>query len=140
MSINEATKANLRRKSGFIDEVQSKNGVPLFSWILFGFITRNGRESLVSRATAHLGELDGGLSHSRWFCRSGGLRRRYRTGEFRAQNMGVASRSESPRRSTKGTSFKFGTLAGLVSDQNWVGESLWGAPMPCTAGPSMGLI
>ena len=33
MSINEATKANLRRKSGFIDEVQRKNGVPLFSWV-----------------------------------------------------------------------------------------------------------
>ena len=33
MSINEATKANLRRKSGFVDNVQEVDGIPLFSWI-----------------------------------------------------------------------------------------------------------
>ena len=33
MKLNEATKANLLRKSGFIDEVQLIDGVPLFSWI-----------------------------------------------------------------------------------------------------------
>ena len=33
MSINEATKANLRRKSGFVDIVQKIGDVPLFSWI-----------------------------------------------------------------------------------------------------------
>ena len=33
MSINEATKANLRRKSGFVDIVQKIDGVPLFSWV-----------------------------------------------------------------------------------------------------------
>ena len=33
MSMNEATKANLRRKSGFVDDVQKIDGVPLFSWI-----------------------------------------------------------------------------------------------------------
>ena len=33
MKLNEATKANLLRKSGFIDDVQLINDVPLFSWI-----------------------------------------------------------------------------------------------------------
>jgi len=33
MSLNEATKANLRRKSEFIDDVQLIDGMPLFSWI-----------------------------------------------------------------------------------------------------------
>ncbi|MBM85019.1 MAG: hypothetical protein CMM47_03230 [Rhodospirillaceae bacterium] len=31
--LNEATKRNLRRKSFYVDEVQIKNGTPLFSWI-----------------------------------------------------------------------------------------------------------
>jgi len=33
MAITEATKANLRRKSGFVDNVQVIDGVPLFSWV-----------------------------------------------------------------------------------------------------------
>jgi len=33
MSLNKATKANLLRKSDFIDDVQLIDGVPLFSWI-----------------------------------------------------------------------------------------------------------
>ena len=33
MTITEATKANLRRKSGFVDDVQKIDGIPLFSWI-----------------------------------------------------------------------------------------------------------
>jgi uncharacterized Fe-S cluster-containing radical SAM superfamily enzyme len=31
--ISEATKANLRRKSAFVDQVQLHEGVPLFSWV-----------------------------------------------------------------------------------------------------------
>lgn len=33
MPLNEATKANLRRKSAYVDKVQLREGIPMFSWL-----------------------------------------------------------------------------------------------------------